>query len=113
MLEDDFDAASDGTDEVQQVFCDAAGGSFTLSIFGLTTGTIAFDDDAETVQARLQELSRINSVNVSFPTSQTQACNDCGNRTCNGATGFLVTFEDVEVGEFNICSLRERVPPTT
>jgi hypothetical protein len=84
--------------EVQEVICDATAGSFTLSVFGETTADIFVADSEKDIQARLQELSRLNSVNVSFPSGVHQACADCADNSGSGgcATGFNVTFQDVE-----------------
>jgi len=92
VLEDQYDG--EVTSEVQAVRCDATSGTFTLSIFGETTADIGAGDSDQDIQARLQELTRLNSVNVSFPPGVHAACADCGSADC--ATGFNVTFLDVE-----------------
>jgi hypothetical protein len=91
-LDDGYDGASQL--EVQQVRCDATGGSFTLTFLGETTADILATDSATEVQARLNELSRVNSVNVTFGSGVRNACADCGSgHGCDA--GFNVTFQDV------------------
>ena len=86
--------------EVQQVWCDATAGSFTLTIFGETTADIFVGDSAADVQARLQELTRLNNVNVTLGQGVNQACNDCAAYGC--VNGFNVTFYDVEGASGNM-----------
>jgi hypothetical protein len=50
--------------EIQTVTNDATGGTFTLTFGGSTTGPIAFDADAATVQAALEGLASIGAGNV-------------------------------------------------
>jgi hypothetical protein len=91
-LDDDYNGET--VNEIQSVKCDAAYGSFKLSFDGETTADINVDDSAEEVQARLQELSRLNNVNVTFPQGYNTACRDCGSSPCDHS--FNVTFYDVE-----------------
>jgi len=90
-LSDDYNGLDHS--EVQSVTCDATSGSFTLTIFDETTADIYYNDDASTVNARLQELSRLNHVNVSFEDGMTTVCNECTSASC---PSFNVTFLDVE-----------------
>jgi len=90
--------------EVQNVRCDATSSTFTLSIFGETTADINVGDSDADIQARLQELTRLNNVNVSFPagSSSHSACADCADANCEGFHGFNVTFYDVEGASGNM-----------
>lgn len=58
-------AHSAGTDEVQTVTVTATGGTFTLSFGGQSTGNIAEDASAATVETALEALSTIDGVSVS------------------------------------------------
>ena len=91
-LEDGYEGPAAA--EVQTVRCDATGGSFTLSVFGETTADILAGASEADVQARLQELTRLNSVNVTFMAGAHAACADCAAARCDN--GFNVTFLDVE-----------------
>lgn len=51
--------------EVQSVYTDATGGTFTLTYAGQTTAAIAFDAVAATVETDLEALSTITDVTVS------------------------------------------------
>jgi hypothetical protein len=62
------------TIEVQDVVCDATGGSFRLSFNGITSSSISYDADAATVEATLEALENINDVTVTFQNSITTAC---------------------------------------
>lgn len=100
--------------EVQTVRCDATSGSFTLSLFGETTADIDVGDSDADIQARLQELTRLNSVNVSFPAgSGNAACADCADANCGGYSGFNVTFYAVEGASGNLPPLAANVAGLT
>jgi hypothetical protein len=76
------------TYEIQQVICDATGGTFRLTFLGQTTPPIAYNADEATISASLLQLSSIELVNVTF-VGITQACSSVR------STGFLVTFLSV------------------
>nr|AIG55740.1 secreted protein [Thraustotheca clavata] len=80
--------------EVQQVNCDASGGTFTLTFMGLTTAPIsASETSTSNIKAILQELLPLQQVSVAFVSSQTQACAPCASSGCTG--GFTVAFNTV------------------
>ncbi|CAM6003542.1 unnamed protein product, partial [Sphagnum balticum] len=66
----------DGTlrTEVQAVVCDASGGSFRLNFGGYTTLPIKYNANLLEIQASLEQLPIINSVNISFTNQVTTAC---------------------------------------
>lgn len=72
---------------VQEVSCDASGGTFTLNFDGAETDSIIFDADQAAVISALEELSTISEVNVTFLDGVSQAC-----QAYPSALGFNVTF---------------------
>lgn len=76
----------------QDVLCDASAGTFTLIFDGAETDSIRFDADATEIESLLEELSTVSDVDVSFPSSVTQACQQS---PAAGSAGFKVTFVDV------------------
>jgi len=78
------DPASEGQHhETQTIFCQADGGTFTLSFYGYTTSAIAHNANAATVEAALEILSSIHvlygvGVEVSIQNSGTTVCSDAG-----------------------------------
>jgi hypothetical protein len=50
--------------EVQNVTVDAAGGTYTLTFDGQTTGDIAFDADAATIKTALAALSNLDAADL-------------------------------------------------
>jgi hypothetical protein len=86
-------APSDVT-EVQRVTCDALGGSFAITFNGRTTGAIlASEASAAAIKSKLEELTTITSVAVTFFGGATTACANCGAGGCTG--GFAVQFDSV------------------
>ncbi|KAF1318261.1 hypothetical protein FI667_g14082, partial [Globisporangium splendens] len=88
------------TFEVQRVSCDALSsgtGSFTLSFMGENTAPISVTETSTaSIQAILQELGSITSVNVSFYGTRTTACASCSTVTATGCTSDLeITFLSV------------------
>ncbi len=71
---------SSGADEVQSVSVYATSGTFTLTYSGQTTGAIAYNASAGTVETALEALSNISAVSVTG--------------TGTGADPWLVTFEN-------------------
>jgi hypothetical protein len=57
-------ALTAGTAEVQTLTSTATGGTFLLTVFGLTTGTIAFNASAATIQTALDTLLGTGQVTV-------------------------------------------------
>ncbi len=82
--------------EVQRIFCDATGGSFSLSFQGQTTSPINWDeDDLLVIKAELEELDLVENVVVSFFGGQTQACGPCNPATSQCTGGFDIKFLSV------------------
>lgn len=78
--------------EVQEVMCDAIGGSFRLTFNGYITASIPYNADATTIANALLQLQIINTVVVSFVNGSTQACLP---QVDYPGTGFLVNFTSV------------------
>ena len=57
--------------EQQTIVCTATGGTFTLTFRQQETATIDFGDSLATVQTRLEDLSSITSVTVTFSSGST------------------------------------------
>jgi len=77
--------------EKQTIVCDSDGGSFTFMFQGVATSNIPYNANADDIKARLQGLASINTVDVTFPGTQTTAC-----ATRTGTDdGFIVEFIDV------------------
>ena len=77
---------------MQDVLCDASGGTFTLTFDGAETDSISFNADEAEIEFLLEELSSISDVDVSFPSDVTQACQQS---PAEGSDGFKVTFVTV------------------
>jgi len=56
--------ASSSLNEIQEVVCDASGGSFRLSFSGYTTQSISWEAGTAEIKAALEQLAIINSVSV-------------------------------------------------
>jgi hypothetical protein len=79
--------------EVQQVMCDASGGSFKLIFNGYTTPvSIAYNADVAAITSALLQLQILTSVSVAFVGGASQACND---QTVIPGGAFTVTFTAV------------------
>ena len=59
-----IDSTDFTTDTVQSVSNDATGGTFTLTYDGQTTGSIAFDASAATVETDIESLSNVTAATV-------------------------------------------------
>ena len=87
--------------EIQQVVCDATGGSFQLSFGGYTTQSIQWNANTGSIVNALQQLEIVNSVVVNFPAGTTTACGARGTLTggvwtpANPNQAFTVTFTNV------------------
>ena len=78
--------------EVQEVMCDAIGGSFRLTFNGYVTASIPYNADTTTIANALQQLQIINTVIVSFSNGSTQACLPQADYP---GTSFIVNFTSV------------------
>lgn len=70
--------------EVQQVLCQATGGTFTLSFKGHTTSPIPYNADQETLKSYLQQLPSIkarygDALGITYDGVTQEACNSVGN----------------------------------
>lgn len=75
---------------MQEVSCDASGGTFTLTFDGAETDSIGYDSDEAGVISALEEISTITEVNVTFLDGVSQAC-----QAYPSSLGFNVTFLEV------------------
>lgn len=81
--------------EVQQVVCDASGGSFQLVFGGYTTAAIPYNADKTAIKNALQQIQIITLVTVDFVTAaHPQAC--INQKLPSGGGGFKVTFNTVQ-----------------
>lgn len=78
--------------EVQEIYCRAQSGYFTLAFRGKTTDKIPFDAKAYEVQNFLQDLVTVGMVKVDMAPSPGQACSDLGS---SWTVEFLNDFGDV------------------
>jgi uncharacterized repeat protein (TIGR01451 family) len=79
-------SSSDYADEVNDVTIKAAGGTFTLSLKGQDTTSLACNAPARTVQSQLEALSTVGAGNVSV-TGGATSCSE------TNTTSYVVTFE--------------------
>jgi hypothetical protein len=79
------------SNERQSISIFATGGSFTLTFGGETTGPIAFNASAATVQAELNALASIGGVGAAVAVSG-------GPGSADGSTPYLVTFTGAQGG---------------
>lgn len=84
---------TDQKDEVQYFKCLAdplSGGYFTLTFRGFTTERIEYNDEAETIQARLNALPSVAHALVRYEGLATTACSETG--SAEGENPIQVTF---------------------
>ncbi len=75
--------------EVQNVRCDASGGTFSLSLGG-ETAYISHDADYQSIKESLQSLSAINEVSIAFNNGRDTAC---------------APFDGLSTGDFSVTFL--------
>jgi hypothetical protein len=82
------------TYEVQNVTCDASGGTFKFTFNGETTNAVDYDAAASDIEEALEDLASVNDVMVTLMGSASQACAPYD--SSYPYAGFQVTFLSVE-----------------
>jgi len=77
--------------EVQNVQCDATGGTFGLSLLG-ETAYISYDANADGIKESLEALSMVDDVSIVFNNGKTSACAPFDG---SSAGDFSITFESL------------------
>ena len=88
-----FQVGQNPVAEVQNVTCDATGGTFTLTFNGYTTAPISFDASSGAITSALNALPNINVVTVHLVDHASKACTPGSSTT--GLASFQVIFNSV------------------
>ena len=86
--------------EKQRVMCTLNSGSYTLTFFGQTTPSIAFDADASTIKRSIESINTVGNVTVSMEHVSATACNAAH----TSGTGVIVQF-DTEGGNLPLTTV--------
>lgn len=86
-----YSSITGAKNEKQKIVCDASGGSFTITFNGKTTQPILADATATIVKDKLQELTSITTVSVTY-TGTATACTHNADETAN-----FLTIEFIDV----------------
>uniref|UniRef100_A0A7S2RYU0 EGF-like domain-containing protein n=1 Tax=Rhizochromulina marina TaxID=1034831 RepID=A0A7S2RYU0_9STRA len=93
------DPHSDGSFEVQLIYCTSTSGTFQLTFRRQTTTALSVAASASSIEAALEALGTVGDVGVSFTGALTQACDSGG----GSVGGIQVTFYS-ELGDVPIIS---------